>query len=205
MHQENSQQPTPQKNETVNALANRETRDERVRRIYRAPGGALMGWLFDEARARNHQHQDLARHLSVTVGYLHQLRSGLRLSRNISNEFAKACATYLQVPPIVVKLVSGQISMSDFASPNISEKELVERAFQRLQADPVVRTVLPEKLDILNFEARRALVMLYSELSCQDFFALRELPETVRWLSRATMVHDESESDAWHGHRDITH
>lgn len=188
-----------------NALGNVETRDARVQRLYSAPGGALMGWLFDEARARGHQQHDLSKLLGVTVGYLHQLRNGMRQASNISADFAASCASYLKVPTIVVKLVSGQVRMSDFAWPNVSETDLVERAFQRLCTDPVVMAALPARLDSLNFEARRALVLLYSEVSCQDFFSLREVPETVRWLQRAVEIHDESEAEALKGHRDISH
>lgn len=182
-----------------------EPREARVRRLYNAPGGALMGWLFDEALCRGQQQQELARQLGVTMGYLYQLRNGMRQVCNISHDFAKACATYLMVPTVVVKLVSGQIRMSDFASPRISEENLVERAFQRLRTDPVVMAALPEQLETLNFEARRALVLLYSEVSCQDFFSVREVPETVRWLQRAVVIHDESEAEALNAHRDISH
>jgi transcriptional regulator with XRE-family HTH domain len=205
MNQDTSHQPFESTNLAASALGSRAAREERVRRLYSAPGGALMGWLFDEARARGHQQYELSKLLGVTVGYLHQLRSGQRQSCNISPDFAAACARYLQVPIIVVKLVSGQIRMSDFAWPNVSEEELVERAFQRLRNDPVVMAALPQRLDTLNFEARRALVLLYSEVSCQDFFSLREVPETVRWLQRAAVLHDESEAEAVVGHRDISH
>lgn len=184
------------------ATESTESRESRVRRLYAAPGGPLMGWLFDEAQARGHSHQELARHLNVTVGYLYQLRNSMRQASNISQDFARACAVYLSVPTVVVLLVSGQIRMADFAWPNVPEEELVERAFRRLANDPVVRILLPQKLDILNFEARRALVLLHSEVSCQDYFSLRELPETVRWLQRAAVLHDESESEAISGHRD---
>lgn len=182
-----------------------ETREARVRRLYSAPGGALMGWLFDEALARGHHHQELARQLGVTVGYIYQLRNGVRQVSHISHEFAAACASYLMVPAVVVKLVSGLIRMSDFAWPNVSEEELVERAFQRLRSDPVVMAALPQSLESLSYEARRALVILYSEVSCQDFFSLREVPEAVRWLQRAAVLHDESEAEALIGHRDLSH
>lgn len=204
MHQNLSKQPHST-NPAFGSLSNVETREARVRRLYSAPGGALMGWLLDEASARGHQQLELSRQLGVTVGYLHQLRNGMRQVSHISHDFAKACATYLMVPTIVVKLVSGQIRMSDFAWPNVSEEELVERAFQRLRSDPVVMAVLPVELDSLNYQARRALVLLYSEVSCQDYFALGEVPETVRWLQRAAVLHNESEAAAVHGHRDITH
>jgi transcriptional regulator with XRE-family HTH domain len=192
-------------NPAINSVGGVETRSARVRRLYNAPGGALMGWLFDEALARGHQQHELARELGVTVGYLHQLRNGMRQVHNISHDFSKACARYLLVPNIVVKLVSGSIRISDFASPNVSEEELVERAFQRLRTDPVVMAALPERLESLNFEARRALVLLYSEVSCQDLFSMREVPETVRWLQRAVVIHDESEAEALNGHRDVSH
>lgn len=187
-HRESLTIPSP------NAL---ETPQARVQRLYTAPGGALMGWLFDEAACRGHQHQELAQQLGVTVGYLYQLRSGVRQTRNISHEFAKACASYLAVPPVVIKLVSGQIRMSDFATPQLPEEELVERAFQRLRTDPVVMAALPERLETLNFEARRALVLLYSEVSYQNLFSFQEIPETVRWLQRAALLHNESEAMAF--------
>lgn len=189
----------------ADTLGSVETREARVRRLYSAPGGPLMGWLLDEALARGHHQQELARQLGVTVGYLHQLRNGLRQVNHISHDFAAACASYLMVPAVVVKLVSGLIRMSDFAWPNVSEEELVERAFQRLRSDPVVMTALPESLDSLSYEARRALVILYSEVSCQDLFALREVPEAVRWLQRAAVLHNESEAGAVIGHRDISY
>lgn len=192
-------------NPVTGNLGSVETREARVRRLYTAPGGALMGWLFDEALARGQHQQELARQLGVTVGYLHQLRSGLRQVSAISHDFAAACASYLLVPTVVVKLISGQIRMSDFAWPNVSEEELVERAFQRLRTDPVVMAALPEHIEALSYEARRALVILYSEVSCQDFFSLREVPEAVRWLQRAAVLHNESEADALIGHRDISH
>ncbi len=187
---------------STGALGSPEARESRVRRLYGAPGGPLMGWLFDEAQTRGHSHQELAQHLGVTVGYIYQLRNNMRQACNISHDFARACAGYLSVPTVVVMLVSGQIRMTDFSWPNIPEDELVERAFRRLVNDPAVRTVLPQHLESLNFDARRAIVMLYSEVSCQDYFSLRELPETVRWLQRAALLHDESEAEALNGHRD---
>lgn len=205
MHQTLNSKQLKSINSVAGTLGSVETREARVRRLYSAPGGALMGWLFDEALARGHQQHELSRQLGVTVGYLHQLRNGMRKVNHISHDFAAACATYLMVPTIVVKLVSGQIRMADFAWPNVTEEELVERAFQRLRSDPAVMAALPQSLESLSYEARRALVILYSEVSCQDLFALREVPEAVRWLQRAAVLHNESEADALLGHRDISH
>lgn len=205
MNQDISSQPHYNTNPAADSLGRLEAPVARVRRLYGAPGGALMGWLFDEAVKRGHQQHELSVQLGVTVGYLHQLRSGVRQVCNISHDFAKACASYLMVPAVVVKLVSGQIRLSDFAWPHVSEQELVERAFRQLQTDPAVLGALPERLEALNFEARRALVILYSEVSSQDIFSPREVSETVRWLQRAVVLHDESEAEALNGHRDISH
>lgn len=203
MYQTIDTKPDHRESQTIPSHNALETPQARVQRLYTAPGGALMGWLFDEAACRGHQHQELAQQLGVTVGYLYQLRSGVRQTRNISHEFAKACASYLGVPPVVIKLVSGQIHMSDFATPQLSEEELVERAFLRLMTDPIVMPALPQQLETLNYEARRALVLLYSEVSCQNLFALHDIPESVRWLKRAALLHDEAEARAAEGHQCI--
>jgi hypothetical protein len=43
---------------------------------------------------------------------------------------------------------------------------------------------------------------MYAETSGQDVYGLQELPETVRWLQRAAVLHVENEFEAMAGHRD---
>lgn len=179
-----------------------ETAEDRVTRIYAHAGGPLVGWLLDECSRRGQLHREMASELGVTSGYINQLRSGLRKTEHISRDFAVSCARYLGVAPVVVMIVSGRISMSDFVCPAEPESVAVERAFDAMMKDPAVRVSVPSGGTGLNIDAKRSLVLLYANGLGQDVLGLRELPETVRWLQRAAVIHDESCGAAVRGHRD---
>ena len=179
-----------------------ETAAERVVRLCGSEGGALTGWLSDEARRRHQEPQEMARQVGVTCGYLSQLRQGIRRPEDISHDFAVGCARYLGVPAIVVKLVSGSIRISDFAFPGESEEQLIDRAVRAMQDDPQMRASLPGEMVRLPLEVKKVLVAMYAQTSAQDVFGLHELPETVRWLQRAAVLHVENELEAMAGHRD---
>jgi hypothetical protein len=164
----------------------------RAMRCYRHPGGPLLGWLNDEAKRRGHTGQAMAEALGVTAGYIHQLRSGHRQLANISDAFAKACAKYLGVPPIVVKLLAGCVNVSDFLRPAASEPQTIDRAFRTMLDDPAVRQLLPLHVDQLSPEAKKAMVMMYAEVTHTDVFGVRELPTLLRYLQQAAVVHDEN-------------
>lgn len=168
------------------------SRRARVMSCYRHPGGPLLGWLADEAKRRGHTGQAMAESLGVTAGYIHQLRTGHRHLCNISDVFARSCARYLGVPPVVVKLLAGRIAVDDFLNPEVSEAELIERGFRSMLGDSSVRELMPVDLDVLTPDARRALVMLYAEVTHADIFGARELPNMLRYLQQAAVVHDEN-------------
>lgn len=183
--------------------ASDETREQRVARLYAFPGGPLIGWLYDECRRRGQELRQLAEALGVTYGYINQLRSGLRLTRHISDDFAVSCARYLGVPPVVVKMVAGRIPMSDFVQPHEAVEEAMDRAMACMLDDPIARHVLPADLSGLSIEAKQGLVALYIEATGRDVLGVRQLPELVRWLQRAATIHDESAGEAVRGHRDV--
>lgn len=173
-----------------------ETPEQRAQRLYAGKGGPLVSWLLDEAHRRQQTYRDMATDLQVTYGYINQLRSGLRSVENISHEFARACALYLGVPTIVIKLISGSIRMSDFAWPSLSEEEVIDRAYRRMVSDPSVKPSLPEQPEALNHAAKKALVMMYSDASGVDLLGARQLPDMVHWLQRAAVLRDAREGDA---------
>lgn len=179
-----------------------ETAEQRVMRLYNSAGGPLLGWLTDEAQSRRLTQGELAAQLGVTYGYIAQLRNGNRQVDSISHGFATACARFLGVPTVIVFLLSGFLSMRDFAFTQESEEAILERAIRRVQSDPHIRASLPFDLTRLPVEAQRAIALLYSESTGADVFRLRELPECVRWLQRAAVIHDENEFAASAGHRD---
>ena len=141
--------------------------------------------------------------LGVTYGYISQLRKGLRQTRQISDDFAVSCAHYLGVPPVVVKMVAGRIPLSDFVTPHESEEDALDRAMAQMLDDSVTRRTLPADMRELSLSAKRALVALYVESSGRDVLGMHELPEMVRWLQQAVLIHDKSEAEVKRGHRDI--
>lgn len=176
-------------------------RRARAMHCYRHPGGPLLGWLNDEAKRHGHTGLAMASALGVTPGYIHQLKSGHRHLAHISDAFARACARYLGIPPIVVKLLAGRVSVADFLSPAASEPQTIERAFRAMLDNPAVRQLLPLSVDQLPAEARKALVMMYAEVTHTDVFGVQELPTMLRYLQQAAVVHDENSEIAEHsGH-----
>ncbi|WP_236676823.1 helix-turn-helix domain-containing protein [Aquariibacter lacus] len=180
-----------------------ETPAQRVTRLYATEGGPLIGWLYDECRRRGQEFREMAAALGVTYGYINQLRSGIRQVRQISDDFAVRCANYLGVPPVVVKMVAGRIPMSDFVHPREPLQDAIDRAMARMLDDPAARHILPADMSGLSLDAKQSLVAMYQECTGHDLLGACQLPELVRWLQRAAMIHDESEAEAVRGHRDL--
>lgn len=155
-----------------------ENREQRVARLYAFPGGPLIGWLYDECRRRGQELRQLAEALGVTYGYINQLRSGLRLTRHISDDFAVSCARYLGVPPVVVKMVAGRIPMSDFVQPHEPLEEAMDRAMACMLDDPISRHVLPADLSGLSIEAKQGLVSCTSRPPAATCWASASFPNS---------------------------
>jgi transcriptional regulator with XRE-family HTH domain len=181
-----------------------ESADERVSRLYNAEGGPLIGWLLDEAHRRQMELQEMARALGVTYGYINQLRTGIRKISQISKCFATACARFLSVPTVIILLISGSLTMSDFSVHAESEEVMLARAMGRIQDDPVIRSGIPVNLSDLCLDGKRAVAALYAEVSGKDVFQTHQLPDMVRWLQRAALDHDENLYAAASGHRDTS-
>lgn len=180
-----------------------ESAEERVKRLYAHQGGPLIGWLWDESRRRGIELQQMAAELGVTYGYVHQLKSGVRSTSSISHDFATACGDFLGIPTVTVLLLAGYLTMSDFAVRVQSEEEVVERALRQMLDDSHIRSALPEDVLGLSFEAKRALTMMYSEVTGRDVFCTQGLPNVIRWLQRAAVEHNENEGDVSRGHRPV--
>lgn len=173
-----------------------ETPEKRAERLYAADVGPLLAWLFDEARVRGIQINEMVKQLGVTYGYINQLKSGLRRTDCIGQEFADKCAAFLGVPTIVVKMLAGRIKLKDFAWPGEGEEGMLERAFRRMRADPMARQFLPGDDSAITLEAKRALVGLYSEVSGIDVLELRRMNWILQYLQRAAMVQADCEVEA---------
>jgi len=159
---------------------------QRLDRLYRHPGGPLLGWLGDEANRKGHSPTEMSRELGVTYGYILQLCSGIRNVEWVSQGFLDACACYLCVPAIVCKMLSGNIRMSDFLYRADSEQEAVDRCLGQLIDDPERRKLLPTAPMSLEFVAKRALVLMSMGLEKEGLLGVNSLSEIARWLEAGT-------------------
>lgn len=163
---------------------------DRLQECYSFKGGALLGWLYDEARQRGHGCHEMASNLGVTYSYIHQLRSERRQVAHISDKFATDCARYLGVPSIVVKLLAGRITVADFLPPEQSEHAVLDRAFRQMLADPTARELLPDDPYTLGREARKSMVMMYSACMGRAIGSSSDLPTILEHLRSASLVHE---------------
>ncbi len=168
-----------------------ESPSQRLERLYRHPGGPLMGWLGDEANRKGHSPLEMSRALGVTQGYVLQLCHGLRNIQHVSQEFLDACGQYLGVPTIVCKVVSGNIRMSDFLHRTDAEQETVDCCIKQLMDDPEQSKVLPDDPMALEIVTRRALVLMHMTVEKNDFLGVKGLPAIVQWLQRCAVDCDE--------------
>lgn len=156
------------------------------------PGSTLLAWLLREANDRGQQLQEMAADLSVTYGYIAQLRGGLREVRHISAEFVISCARYLRVPPIAVKVAAGIVSIEDFLMPGESEEQQLDTALRHIQTDPFLGAMLPAKALQLDVEIKRFLVLCYQEATGVDFaLGQRVLPKILMQLQKASLIEAE--------------
>ncbi|HEY4317173.1 MAG TPA: hypothetical protein VGN04_06195 [Herbaspirillum sp.] len=172
-----------------------ENAEDRAVRLYKTPHGALLAWLYDEARNRGANIMSLCRELDVSPSYIHQLRTGKRSIANASDNFFRACAEYIGVPRIVVKLLAGQLTMSDFLLPNISEEDQVRRAMSQVLKDNHARLLIPEGFEEFPLGAQKAILGMYAESSGMDLVGYGQLPQMLHYLQRAAIIIDDRQGE----------
>lgn len=129
----------------------------------------LVDWLNTVADERGMTKRELAGELDVTYGYLMQLQSGVRDTRNISDELAQSCARFLGVPRIAVLVASGQVSIEDFADlPSIrSDAKLslgfLNAALDLIRADPAWGIYLPLSVKNTDPAIQQFIIMAYEQ------------------------------------------
>ena len=175
----------------VSEILSTENAAGRSTRLYWSAGGPLLEWLIDEARTNNETLDAMSSKLGVTYGYVHQLRTGRRLTRNIRQNFVAKCAAYLGVQVIVVKLLAGIISLSDFSLPGETEEEMIDRALGAIERHKKTRFPLPESPLSLPLDVKKSLLTMYGEASGEDVFGLQKLPQIRRVLRSAASVFEE--------------
>ena len=165
----------------------------RMRRLYRHPGGPLVAWLFDDARLRLHSLAKLAEELGVSSKELGLLERGQALTLLRHRAFIASVARYLGIPPITARLLTGDITIRDFATVAEPEERVIEREFARFCANPQLRALVPEACDEPSLDYKRFLLDVHATHRELDWPDLPRLPEILKWLQRAAVMHNANE------------
>ena len=166
---------------------------ERMLRLYRHPGGPLVAWLLDDARLRLHNAAKLAAELGVSIEELKWVEQGQALDLLGNRAFMTKAARYLGIPPITARLLTGDITIRDFATVAEPEEQVIEREFARFCANPQLRALIPEACDEPSLDYKRFLLDVHATHRELDWPDLPRLPEVLRWLQRAAVVHNANE------------
>lgn len=156
----------------------------------------LMDWLYQSAARRGESKADVARHLGVTYGYLNQLATGIRQTENITSDFCRACARYLEIPAVAVMVAAGRIRMTDFLLPEASRAPVGQlvAGLERIAADPLVGCLMPPETWDVPDSVKGLLIALYEDATQQELFPPRSLPRLFQGLQDATLVMAEQEA-----------
>lgn len=65
------------------------------------------------AAEKGDSEKQLCLQLGVTGGFLGQLDTGIRDEKSVSDEFLRACGSYLNVPSLLLQIVVGKITIAD--------------------------------------------------------------------------------------------
>ncbi len=172
-----------------------EARDaaERVLQLYRASGGPLVGWLFEEAALRGLRPKDLATELGVTYGYVMQLQTGRRSTENIGRGFATRCAEFLGIPAAAVFLLSGHIRPADFVAPGDFEQACRRRAGHLLDGGSTGLLVVADGAESVDGRFPAATGLMSEAASGTKLVSARGLGEILATLQCAALIHEENE------------
>ena len=102
-------------------------------------------------------------------------------------------ARYLGIPPITARLLTGDITIRDFATVAEPEGVVIEREFARFCANPQLRALIPEACDEPSLDFKRFLLDIHATHRELDWPDLPRLPEILKWLQRAAVVHNANE------------
>jgi transcriptional regulator with XRE-family HTH domain len=149
------------------------------------PGGLLLAMLIFRANELGHKMHEMASELGVTYGYVIQLREGIRQVKNVSDEFAKACALYLGVPRLTVLLASGKITPEDLFENPFELVRALPQALRFIQKDPELGGIMPVELFQASEQVQFFVVALYEAATHKKL-----LPGKVDHLDLAKQVQE---------------
>lgn len=162
----------------------------------------LIDWLYRTAAARGQTKAEMSQAIGVTFGYVRQLATGVRLVEQVSGDFCRACANYLDIPPVAVMLAAGRITLQDFLMPEVERAPgwQLTAGLERIAADPLVGCLMPQEVWDTPDTVKQLLVALYEDATKQELMPTRELPMIFRGLQDAALILVEEDAAQYAEH-----
>ncbi|WP_231385762.1 hypothetical protein [Thiomonas sp. FB-6] len=135
----------------------------------------------------------MAEELGVSGKELDLLERGQALTLLRHRAFIAKVARYLGIPPITVRLLTGDITIRDFATTAEPEEVVIEREFARFCANPQLRALVPDSCNEPSLDYKRFLLDVHATHRDLDWPDLPRLPEILRWLQRAAVMHNANQ------------
>lgn len=154
----------------------------------------LLRVLLHAADRRGHTVTAMAAELGVSQGYIFQLRSGQRKTEHVGQEFTLACARYLRIPVVLVKVWAGRIRLTDFGWPASAANTQRDRDLADLGEDPAYAGLVPEELAQCSDAMKDLIWNLYCEATGRQPVTWVTLPRMLDYLQRAALAMEEHES-----------
>ena len=174
-------------NEDVDAPA------RRLKRLYQHPAGPLVGCLLEDAEIRGLSKEALGEWLGMDIDAFGRLATGGSPEKLRDLEFVKRAAHYLHIPPITARLLVGDISIRDFGTRAETDEHRIEREFARFLAVPDLRALVVDDPATLSLDYKRFLLDVDAAHRELDWPDPPRLPEILKWLQRAAIVHNANE------------
>lgn len=107
------------------------------------PGGLLIAALMQAAAERDLSQGELATALGVSYWSLSQLRIGFRPIEALDDDLAQACAAFLDLPALTVRMLAGLLDPVEALATMPLTVEDLWHARQLLDAEPADLVLLP--------------------------------------------------------------
>lgn len=146
--------------------------DEELKR----PGGVLLAMLIAHANECGDQLADMAKKLSVSYGYIAQLRGGGRRPEHISDEVANACAAYLGVPRLTVLLAAGRVKPEDVLEDVPEMLMMLPAAIRYIQQHPNFGPLMPADILTASNDLKLFVVTLFEAATGRSLLPGRRDP-----------------------------
>jgi transcriptional regulator with XRE-family HTH domain len=150
----------------------------------------LLRALSNRAHELGDDSHEMSAALGVTYGYILQLEHGNRPMNTISDDFAFACAQYLEVPRLQVLRMAGRIKPEDFFSGADVYRQQVERALRFIEADPVWSTVLTAEMRASSPDTLFEVIRLYEVATGTVLMPKRQAAASVQTVERPVTQSD---------------